>query len=98
MKKSVPRLLTHQLYTHHRGLRGSALPVLRTGRCAQSGSVSLPQISGQPGVLEVLDVPCRGAPFRADALAEQTEKRATVTILDTPLARAWHAHPAGRPR
>jgi hypothetical protein len=34
----------------------------------------------------------------ADALAEQTEKRATVTILDTPLARAWHAHPAGRPR
>src|SRR3954469_18284111 len=31
----------------------------------------------------------------ADALAEQTEKRATVTILDTPLARAWHDHPAG---
>jgi hypothetical protein len=34
----------------------------------------------------------------ADALAEQAEKRATVTILDTPLARAWHAHPAGRGR
>src|SRR3954453_21247639 len=34
----------------------------------------------------------------ADALAEQAGKRATVTILDTPLARAWHAHPAGRRR
>jgi hypothetical protein len=34
----------------------------------------------------------------ADALAEQTEKRATVTTLNTPLARAWHAHPAGRGR
>src|SRR3954470_17062863 len=34
----------------------------------------------------------------ADALREQTEKRATVTTLNTPLARAWHAHPAGRGR
>src|SRR3954464_939024 len=34
----------------------------------------------------------------ADALAEQIEKRATVTTLSTPLARAWHAHPAGRGR
>ena len=34
----------------------------------------------------------------AGALTEQTEQtddRATVTALDTPLARAWHAHPAG---
>src|SRR3954451_8785365 len=34
----------------------------------------------------------------ADALREQTQKRATVTTLNTPLARAWHAHPAGRGR
>ena len=34
----------------------------------------------------------------ADALAEQTRHRATVTALDTPLARAWRAHPAGRGR
>ena len=34
----------------------------------------------------------------ADALAEQTTERATVTALDTPLARAWRAHPAGRGR
>jgi hypothetical protein len=36
----------------------------------------------------------------ADALAEQTQTRhrATVTALDTPLARAWRAHPAGRGR
>jgi hypothetical protein len=31
----------------------------------------------------------------AGALAEQTDDRATVTLLNTPLARAWHAHPAG---
>src|SRR3954452_13847971 len=30
----------------------------------------------------------------ADALAEQTQKRATVTTLNTSLARAWHDHPA----
>ena len=35
---------------------------------------------------------------RADALSEQTRHRATVTALDTPLARAWRAHPAGRGR
>jgi len=29
------------------------------------------------------------------ALAEQTAGRATVAALDTPLARAWRAHPAG---
>ena len=29
------------------------------------------------------------------ALAEQTAARATVTTLNTPLAPAWHAHPAG---
>ena len=34
----------------------------------------------------------------ADALSEQTRHRATVTALDTPLARAWRAHPAGRGR
>ncbi len=34
----------------------------------------------------------------AGALAEQTADRATVTALDTPLARAWHAHPAGSGR
>ena len=31
----------------------------------------------------------------AGALPEQTDDRATVTALDTPLARAWRAHPAG---
>ena len=34
----------------------------------------------------------------AGALAEQTGERPTVTPLDTPLARAWRAHPAGRGR
>jgi hypothetical protein len=34
----------------------------------------------------------------ADALSEQTRHRGTVTALDTPLARAWRAHPAGRGR
>ena len=32
----------------------------------------------------------------AGALGEQTVNRATVTTLNTPLARAWRAHPAGR--
>jgi uncharacterized membrane protein len=31
----------------------------------------------------------------AGALSEQTAERATVTALDTPLARAWRAHPSG---
>ena len=31
----------------------------------------------------------------AGALGEQTGDRATVTTLNTPLARAWRAHPAG---
>jgi hypothetical protein len=35
---------------------------------------------------------------RADALAEHTGHRATVTALDTPLTRARRAHPAGRGR
>ena len=30
----------------------------------------------------------------AGALAEQTDDRTTVTLLNTPLTRAWHAHPA----
>ncbi|MBM7807753.1 microcystin degradation protein MlrC [Geodermatophilus bullaregiensis] len=30
-----------------------------------------------------------------DALSEQPDDRTTVTLLDTPLARAWRAHPAG---
>jgi hypothetical protein len=34
----------------------------------------------------------------AGALSEQIGGRATVTGLDTPLARAWRAHPAGQPR
>ena len=34
----------------------------------------------------------------ADALSERTSGGATVTALDTPLARAWRAHPAGRGR
>ncbi len=34
----------------------------------------------------------------AGALAEQISGEATVTALDTPLARAWRAHPAGRGR
>jgi hypothetical protein len=34
----------------------------------------------------------------AGALAERTAERATVTTLDTPLVRAWRAHPAGRGR
>ena len=31
----------------------------------------------------------------AGVLAEQIDDRATVTVLDTPLASAWRAHPAG---
>jgi hypothetical protein len=34
----------------------------------------------------------------AGAVAEQISGGATVTALDTPLARAWRAHPAGRGR
>ncbi len=34
----------------------------------------------------------------ADALAEQISGGATVTALDTPLTRAWRAHPAGQGR
>ena len=34
----------------------------------------------------------------ADALAGQISGGATVTVLDTPLARAWPAHPGGRGR
>jgi hypothetical protein len=34
----------------------------------------------------------------AGALGEQTRHWATVTALDTPLTRAWRAHPAGRGR
>jgi hypothetical protein len=34
----------------------------------------------------------------AGALSEPTGDRATVTALNTPLARAWRAHPAGRGR
>jgi hypothetical protein len=34
----------------------------------------------------------------ADALSERSDAGATVTALDTPLARAWRAHPAGRGR
>jgi hypothetical protein len=31
----------------------------------------------------------------AGVLSEQTGDRAPVTTLDTPLARAWRAHPSG---
>ena len=34
----------------------------------------------------------------ADALRGQISGGATVTTLDTPLARAWRAHPAGQSR
>ena len=34
----------------------------------------------------------------AGALSGQISGGATVTALDTPLARAWRAHPAGRGR
>ena len=34
----------------------------------------------------------------ADALSRQISGGATVTALDTPLARAWRAHPGGRGR
>ena len=34
----------------------------------------------------------------ADALRGQISGGATVTALDTPLTRAWRAHPAGRGR
>jgi hypothetical protein len=34
----------------------------------------------------------------ADALAERSAGEATVIGLDTPLTRAWRAHPAGRGR
>ena len=33
-----------------------------------------------------------------DALSERTSGGATGTALDTPLARAWRAHPGGRGR
>ena len=41
---------------------------------------------------------CAALTALADALSEQTRHRGTVTELDTPLARAWRAHPAGRGR
>jgi hypothetical protein len=34
----------------------------------------------------------------AGALTEQAVDRATVTTLNTPLTRAWCAHPSGRGR
>ena len=34
----------------------------------------------------------------AGALTERTVDRATVTTLNTPLTRAWRAHPSGRGR
>ena len=34
----------------------------------------------------------------AGGLSEQTVDRATVTTLNTPLTRAWRAHPSGRGR
>ena len=34
----------------------------------------------------------------AGALTERTGARATVTTLNTPLTRAWRAHPSGRGR
>ena len=47
-----------------------------------------------------LPVHLRGALIGlADALAERSGGGATVTVLDTPLARAWRTHPAaGRGR
>ncbi len=62
---------------------------------------------GMPTQIEaMLTDPATGLPPRlrdalhglAGALAEQTDDRATVTLLNTPLARAWRAHPAGRGR
>jgi hypothetical protein len=44
------------------------------------------------------DLPVDALVALADALSEQISGGATVTALDTPLARAWRAHPAGRGR
>ena len=44
------------------------------------------------------DLPVNALAALADALSEQTGGGATVTELDTPRARAWRAHPAGRGR
>ena len=41
---------------------------------------------------------CDALAALADALSEQSAEGASVTALDTPLARAWRAHPAGRGR
>jgi hypothetical protein len=59
---------------------------------------------GQVQVLLADPATALSAPLRttlsalADALAERTAERATVMTLDTPLARAWRAHPAGSAR
>ena len=74
---------------------------------AQAAAVVRDLADGVRGQIETLladrttDLPphLRGAlTGLADALAEQTAGEATVTALDTPLARAWRAHPAGRGR
>ena len=44
------------------------------------------------------DLPVDALAALADALSEQIGGGATVTALDTPRARAWRAHPAGRGR
>ena len=41
---------------------------------------------------------CDALAALADALSEQSAEGASVTVLDTPLVRAWRAHPAGRGR
>ena len=74
---------------------------------AQATAVARDLAEGVLGRVETLlaargtDLPAqlRGALIGlADALAERSAGEATVTALDTPLARAWRAHPAGRGR
>jgi hypothetical protein len=74
---------------------------------AQATAVARDLAEGVLGRVETLlaargtDLPAqlRGALIGlADALAEQSAGEATVIGLDTPLTRAWRAHPAGRGR
>jgi hypothetical protein len=74
--------------TPHPADRAPAPPALATGVLTQIEARLADPAPELPAQLR--DALCG----LAGALAEQTGERATVT----PLARAWHAHPAGRDR
>lgn len=65
---------------------------LATGVLAQIQALLADPAADLPAQLRDVLAPLAGA------LTEQTAGPATVTVLDTPLARAWHAHPARRDR